>query len=986
MFRLRFSGPGLWLVTAAASFLSSLGFIGAAVAQTPTPDQIEMFRNLSPDQQQAILESLGGRGTDALGTSPSGQVGSDRRLSFPQTVRPRVDREKMEEDEPRVGPTGAALPVRLKPSDTVLLTIEIRQFQRQAPEIEDRERRDREQGQMQPSIPGRSWPPMPSNAGTPTEQQGAADQPPQQQPLERTEDETARLEEFRERVLRRNPYKLDKWGILNVPELGPIPLAGLTTDEATQRVSAELRLADFIVTVTRLPLKPVGTEALKPFGYDLFAGTPSTFAPATDVPVPAEYVIGPGDTIQVQLIGSTKGRYSLMVGRDGRINFPELGPISVSARRFEDVRADLEARVREQMIGTQASVSIGELRSIRVFVLGDAETPGSYTVSGLSTITNALFVSGGVKKIGSLRNIELKRNGRVVSHIDLYDLLLHGDTSDDVRLLPGDVIFIAPLGATVGLSGEVRRPAIYELKQETSVDQLVQLGGGLMPEADSTLATIERVNEQRQHVIVDVNLTTNAGRALPLRTGDTVRIPSIRPVLEHSVTVSGHLHRPGQYQFRPGMRLTDVIPSLDELQPNADQRYVLVRREIEDRRMRVFSVDLSKALHDPESAANFELAPRDQIYVFDQESGRDRIIEPLMRELRMQSRLDEPTLEVSVSGKIKIPGKYPLEPGMRVSDLLRAGGSLDEAAYGAQAELTRYEVVNGESRQAELIEIDLRRALEGDPAANLALRPFDYLVIKEVPLWAAQEEVEIRGEVKFPGRYPIHRGETLRSVMARAGGLTDLAFVDGAIFTREELKERERKQLAQLATRMESDLAQMSLMAAQEAGRDAGQALTVGQSLLSNLREAKPAGRLVIDLNRTTSARPGSEQDIVLKDGDRLLIPRITQEVTVIGEVQSATSHLYRKDLARDDYIAMSGGLTPRADDDHIYVVRADGSVVTRQSNSWFSGGGVDIRSGDTIVAPLDTERMRPLPFWQAITSIVYNLAISAAAVNSFNQ
>jgi protein involved in polysaccharide export with SLBB domain len=320
---------------------------------------------------------------------------------------------------------------------------------------------------------------------------------------------------------------------------------------------------------------------------------------------------------------------------------------------------------------------------------------------------------------------------------------------------------------------------------------------------------------------------------------------------------------------------------------------------------------------------------------------------------------------------------------MRVSDLLRAGGSLDEAAYGGQAELTRYEISPTGARQAQLIEIDLRKALIGDPAADMALKPFDYLIIKEVPLWASQEEVEIRGEVRFPGRYPIHRGETLRSVLERAGGLTELAFPKGAVFTRDELKERERKQMATLATRMESDLAQMSLMAAQERG-SAGEALSVGQSLLASLRDAKPVGRLVIDLKRSSTAQPGSEADIVLKDGDRLVVPRLSQEVTVIGEVQSATSHLFTANLSRDDYVAMSGGLTTRADEDRIYVVHADGSVAVRRSGAWFSGGSVEIESGDTIVAPLDTERMRPLPFWQAVTSIIYNLAVAAAAVSSF--
>lgn len=977
MLRLCFSSRLRLLASILVLLIGCCGVLTPGAAQTPSADQIEIFRDMSPEQQQAILESMGGNGS----TSTRGGVRSDRRLEFPQTVRPRSSADEDAEDERFVNGTSTPRIPRLKGGDTVLLSLEIRQLKRKAPEIEERERREQEAAARQPGIPGRTAIAVPQVTDpAATKKQG---EKPQEE-LERTPEELRSLEEFRERVLRRNPYKLDKWGILNLPELGPIPLAGLTDEEATQRVAAELSLAEYIITVKRLPVKPQGTTALKPFGYDLFAGMPSTFAPATDVPVPAEYVIGPGDTLHVQLIGTVKGRYDLVVGRDGRINFPELGAIAVSGQRFEQMREMLERRVAEQMVGAQVTVSMGELRSIRVFVLGDAEVPGSYTVSGLSTITNALFVSGGVKKIGSLRNIQLKRVGKTVTTLDLYDLLLKGDTSGDARLLPGDVIFVPPVGATVGLSGEVRRPAIYELKRETTARELVQLGGGLLPEADPTIATLERVNSQQQRVTVDVNLS-GAGAASLLQSGDTLRVPTIRPVLQDSVVISGHVHRPGEYQFRPGMRLTDVISSLDELQPSADQRYILVRREMPtDRQIRVFSTDLEKALAQPASAANFELAARDQIFVFDRESGRDRIIEPLMRELRLQSRIGEPTLEVSVAGKAKVPGKYPLEPGMRISDLLRAGGSLDEAAYGGQAELTRYEVAPGGSRQAQLIEIDLTQVLNGNPQADLALRPFDYLVIKEVPLWAAQEQVEIGGEVKFPGRYPIHRGETLRSVMARAGGLTDLAFPEGAIFTREELKERERKQLQTLAARMESDLAQASLMTAQETGKDAGSAFGVGQSLLANLREAKPVGRLVIDLQRASKARPGSEQDIVLKDGDRLLVPRVTQEVTVIGEVQSTTSHLYRAELSRDDYVSMSGGLTARADADRVYVVRADGSVVVKSGNAWFNGGGVGVKAGDTIVAPLDTERMRPLPFWTAVTSIIYNLAISAAAVNSF--
>lgn len=973
MVRIKLAGPLVGLVfifvLGAASGLQVFPF---ADAQTPSPEQVEAFRNLTPEQQRAVMQSMGaGTGSATVGPQP------DRQLEFPQTVRPRRDTDDSTSEERSAD--GVVRQPRLQGGSTILLSLELRLFER-SPE-EERLQREQQAGSQsatgpQPAIPGQR---QNIAAGG---QQGAQGQQPVRKQIERSDEETDRLEDLRTRILRRNPYKLDKWGILNLPELGPIPLGGLTVEQARDRLAAEAIFQEFHVDVLFLPLRPVGSEALKPFGYDLFAGLTSTFAPATDVPVPAEYVVGPGDTIEVQLTGNLKGRYALVVGRDGQVNFPELGPIAVSGQRFDEVREMLTGRVAEQMIGTQASISIGELRSIRVFVLGDAETPGSYTVSGLSTITNALFVSGGVKKIGSLRNIELKRNGNTVARLDLYDLLLKGDTRGDARLLPGDVIFIPPVGATVGLSGEVRRPAIYELKGQTSAAELIELGGGLTPEADVRLATLERVNDQRQRVTVNVDLTQARG---PLRSGDTLRIPAIRPVLENSISLDGFVYRPGEFEFRPGMRLTDVLPSLDELRPNADRHYVLIRRELPpDRKIDVFSADLARAIAFPNSESNFELAPRDRIYVFDMESGRDRIIEPLMRELQIQSGIDEPTRQVSVAGKVKVPGTYPYEPGMRVADLLRAGGTLDESAYGRQAELTRYVVENGEARRAELIEIDLRRAIEGDPASNIALQPFDYLVIKEVPLWATQEEVEIRGEVRFPGKYPIHRGETLRSVMQRVGGLTDLAFVQGSVFTRVELRERERKQIETLATRMQSDLAQFSLQTAQETGKDAGQALTIGESLLADLRNAKPVGRLVIDLDRSMSAEPGSEQDIVLKDGDRLVVPRVTQEVTVIGEVQSTTSHLYSPSLMRDDYIQMSGGLTARADDDRIYVVRADGSVVANAGKSWFGGEGASIRPGDTIVAPLDTERMRPLPFWTAVTTIIYNLAISAAAVNSF--
>jgi len=323
---------------------------------------------------------------------------------------------------------------------------------------------------------------------------------------------------------------------------------------------------------------------------------------------------------------------------------------------------------------------------------------------------------------------------------------------------------------------------------------------------------------------------------------------------------------------------------------------------------------------------------------------------------------------------------------MTVSDLLRAGGGLDQAAYGGQAELTRYEVIEGERRQTERIDLDLERVLAGEPTADVSLRPFDYLVIKEVPLWGEEESVTIQGEVLFPGTYPIRRGETLRSVLARAGGFTDLAFPEGSVFTREELREREQRQLEVLAQRLQRELAALSLQQAQaaEAGSTA-QAMAAGQSLLADLQATEAVGRLVIDLPKVAEAEPGSHDDVVVRNGDRLFVPRQTQEVTVLGEVQSATSHLYQVGLTRDEYIQRSGGITQRADKKRIYVVRANGMVEVGRSSGWFGrAGGAEIQPGDTVIVPLDAQQVRPLTLWTSVTQILYNIAVAVAAVNSF--
>jgi polysaccharide biosynthesis/export protein len=912
-----------------------------AEAQVPTAEQLELLRTLSPEDREALMEQLG-LGEGLGGDSPASEDSSDRSRT-PQDSRQRSER-SME----------ALLPDKtLKPDDSVLIDIDFKK---------DKPPRILTQG---PDLPPITIP------GEPAPELTAAEQSELQQRIGL--------------IRSRNPYQLDPSGALLLPGFQPIVLAGLNEEQATHRLSAVVVFNKLDVKLTKLPVRKTGVAGLKPFGYDLFQDSNATFAPVGDVPVPSDYVVGPGDQLNVQLFGSQNRNLRLAVGRDGRISFPELGPISVAGQTFERVANDIESRVARQMIGVRASVGMGNTRSIRVFVMGEANRPGSYTISGLSTVTSALYASGGVKPIGSLRDIQLKRQGAVIRRMDLYDLLLRGDTSDDAKLLPGDVIFIPPVTATVAVDGEVQRPAIYEIKGETSVADIVKLAGGTTSEADTSRAALVRVNDRRARVVVDVALDGANGATEQVRNGDTLRVLRLRPTLDEGVTIEGHVFRPAQAAWREGLRLTDLLNSVDELKPNADLNYVLIRREsAPDRRVSAISADLATALRDPSSAENIPLMPRDRIIVFDLESGRRDVLDPMLEEIRRQARIDQPGEVVRIDGRVKARGDYPLEPRMRISDLLRAGGGLQDAAYGAKAELTRYRV-SGDVRQTQLLDVDLAAVLKGDLSADLVLQPFDFLNVKEVPEWGDQEQVSLLGEVRFPGTYPIQRGETLRSVLARAGGLSTLAFPEGAVLTRVELQTREQEQIDRLAERLQGDLAAAALSAAAANQAAAGQALTVGQSLLNQLKGTKAVGRLVIDLNSVLTTRVGSSEDVVLRDGDRLVIPKQKQEVTVIGEVQNTTSHFYREKLSRDDYIGLSGGTTRKADDGRIYIVRADGSVISSENSGWFRRSGqVAMRPGDTIVVPLDTERMPALPLWQAVTSIVYNLAIAAAAVNSF--
>ena len=487
-------------------------------------------------------------------------------------------------------------------------------------------------------------------------------------------------------------------------------------------------------------------QTLRPYGYDLFEGNEEAFKPNIDIPIPSDYVVGPGDTFNVQLYGKENATYTVAVSREGFVNFPEIGPISLAGLTFSQAQEMINKAITEQMIGVKSSVTMGTLRTIRVFVLGESMKPGSYVVTSLSTMTNALFVSGGITSIGSLRNIQLKRKGEIITSLDLYDLLLKGDTKHDVRLFPGDVIFIPPIGKTVGIDGEIRRPAIYELKDERIVSEVINLSGGLLPTAFPSVSKIERINGDGERTVIDLDLTMDDGKAAHIMPGDIVKVYSILDTMEKIVFLEGHVKRPGLNAWHPKIRFRDIIPSIDQLKPLPDLDAAILVREVQPtRQLEILYISPGNAILHPDSPSNIQLAPRDKIIIFNLTEDRKKILEPIISNLKTQASRHNVEKIVKVNGSVRFPGHYPLAENMTVQDLISLAGGLTQNAYDLKAEITRRHINEHQKEQVSYVDISLREADKN------YLKEKDSLTILRLPDWSPEETIELTGEIVFPG-------------------------------------------------------------------------------------------------------------------------------------------------------------------------------------------------------------------------------------------
>lgn len=625
------------------------------------------------------------------------------------------------------------------------------------------------------------------------------------------------------------------------------------------------------------------------FGYSLFRVAPSTFAPVDNIPVEPGFILGPGDEIRISLWGKINEEISVRIDREGRVSIPVVGSLRLAGLTFQETRAFLEKEFSRYYIPSEVkmNISMGALRSIRVFVVGNAGSPGSYMLSSLSTLVNALFSAGGPSKVGTLRDIQVKRAGQTIAHLDLYDFLLRGDKTNDIRLMSEDVIFIPPSGPLAGIAGDVKVPAIYELKGGETLHDLIKMAGGYNDIAYRGRLKVERVEGNSRGQVFEANTEDVDKNAMTVQPGDLVRV--------------------------------------------------------------------------------FPIVPDKEI--------------------------------VRLSGAVQRPGEYGIGKGLTVKGLIEFSGGLRYYAFIEDAEITRVTVTQ-KGPETENILINLKKALEGDPSNNISLRKNDHLQVRSVPEWDLYRTVTVSGEVRFPGTYSVKKGERISSLIERAGGYTAKAFIKGAIFTSEQVKTLQQRQLDESIERFEKEIlygtvAGTETSSTSEEAAIQQAAVSQKKAFLAKLKSVRAKGRVVIKLQEPEKFK-GSPSDIELEEGDALAVPSIPSHVQVIGSVYNQNAYVYNPKYTVANYLKAAGGLGKNSDEDEIYVLKIDGRAIGYNSmgSSWglswdseegrWSGSSFmsqRLDPGDTIVVPEKIEKIAWLREIKDMTQILYQIAVTAGVL-----
>ena len=676
--------------------------------------------------------------------------------------------------------------------------------------------------------------------------------------------------------------------------------ADVATPESTRKISPITVRSDF----ERFAEDAVG-HSLPVYGRQLFDEVPSTFAPMDHIPVPADYAIGPGDELLIRVWGKIELNTTVTVDRNGQISIPKVGTLNVVGLRYAQLDGFLRTAIGTIYKGFELNVTMGRLRSMQIFVLGSTRQPGAYTVSSLSTLIDALFASGGPSATGTMRHIQLRRGGSVLTELDVYDLLRKGDKSHDVQLLPGDVVYIPTIGAQVAIAGSVNEPGIFELKGETNISSALEEAGGLTVLATTERILLERI-ENRQRRRVDEFALDATGLQRKLKDGDLLKISPISSQFENAVMIRGNVASPGRFPWHEGMRVSDLIPS----------RAVLVTND---------HWNLQNHLADE-------------------------------RHTDMMTDIDLTSAEINWS--------------------YAAIERLDEADLSTR-----------------LIPFNLGNAIDNPASAdNQTLKIGDIITVfsrRDLPLPVERHQtyVQVGGEVNAPGVYRVNPGETLREVVARAGGLTSHSYLYASLLTRVSTRHAQEEQLRQSTEQMQRELISRYANTTPQAGQTgAGQQSQLGmqEAALARLSSLKPTGRVVLAM-KPDAATTADIPDFSLEDGDTLYIPPRLSTVQVAGAVYNANAFRHQPEKRLIAYLNDAGGATREADQKRIFVIRSDGTVVSRQSRSAHLHGNFEklrLLPGDAVIVPEKLRVSSKLNEFLQTTQFMSQLALTAAALS----
>jgi len=736
-----------------------------------------------------------------------------------------------------------------------------------------------------------------------------------------------------------------------------------------------LSLRDLYTQIANSP------ETLRRFGSEAFvsrtvpsaerAGVAST-TPPLEIPVRQDYILGPGDSLTIDLWGGVTQTFNRVVDREGRIMLPEAGEVQVAGQTLEKVQAVIEGALKPQFHNAQVSVTVGRLRAVRIYVVGDVQRPGAYDISALSSPLGALYAAGGPTAVGSLRVLRHLRNGKPIGEIDLYDFLLHGVQSQDDRLEGGDTLLVPAAGPQVAVYGAVKRPAIYELLHERKLGELLEEAGGVTAEASLGHITVERIDQNSGRETVGLDMPSSeslesdraAVARFEVQDGDRIWVAPILPQSERVIYLEGHVARPGRLAYKQGMRLNDVLQSYRDLLPEPAAQGEIVRLIPPDLHAETIDFNIAEAMI---GNANPPLQPFDTIRIF--------------------GRYEQDPPQVTIRGEVQRPGSYPLSQDMSAVALVRMAGGFKRDALLTDADLISYHIVSGEKVAGERRSLRIGDAtLKDDREADTVLKPGDVLTVHKITGWDdIGASIIVEGEIAHSGSYGFQQGEHLSDVLRRAGGFRETAYPEGAVLTRPEVKALEEKSREELIRQIETSSAAARLSPNVTGGEQTGTLQLIQQQqeqVLGRLKNQPATGRLVIHIDADIDSWAGTAADIEVRSGDVLRIPKRPGFVLITGQVYNSTAISFVPHKTADWYLQRAGGSTEVANRKEIFIIRANGSVIGRRSSDWYGRDVLSTRlnPGDVIVVP--QKIVGASLFWRNLLStaqIAASIAITAA-------